>query len=151
VIGRNAANSGSTTSEQLDKLVTNIGSIGGAGHFLARTYTGLGGSVLFGKWGDSARGGAATSVGSGSSGLAVPEPVTGALHVAPVHITDTNLNHVRGRMRGFFQLCNNTTALSNGDTITGSGAYTGRTFLAIKPGANACCYCLDITGPWETN
>lgn len=131
---------------------TNAPSNGNMTMAFARSYTGLGGSyTTISRWGDVARSGAATSIGNG--GLPLPEVVSGGVHVAPVHFSETTTLVVRGRARGFFQICHPSAGFSAdlGDTITGSGAYAGRTFQVIKQAPSGGVFCIDITGPWETN
>jgi hypothetical protein len=42
-------------------------------------------------------------------------------------------------------------AFGDQDTVTGTGPYAGRTFLLFKTTGNAAVYCIDVTGPWDTN
>lgn len=154
VIGRPTPNIAtiSTTTELLPVLTVNAGATIG-GHYMPRIYTGIGSSAQVRKWGDAGRGNATASYFMGGSGLSLPEPVTGAIHVAPIHITDASTT-VRGRLRGLFQCCHNggaspPTGFADGATVTGSGAYTGRTFYVVNAGT--FCYFFDMTGPWETN
>lgn len=155
VIGRPTPNVAtiSTTTELLPALSVNVGSAQG-GHYMPRLYTGIGTSVPVLKWGDTARAAASAAYFMGGGGLNLPEPVTGAIHVAPIHITDTSRT-VRGRMRGLFHCCHNGAAaapngFADGATVTGSGAYAGRTFYVVTAGTTYCAF-FDITGPWETN
>lgn len=153
VIGRQTKNSAAVVvgaPEQLSAISIGSGAGTPGGHYIARVYTGLGTSAAFRKWGDTSRSGSSALAFAGSAGLTIPEPVTGALHVAPIHL-NANANVVHGRTRGMFHLCHNgTTAMSDGDVITGAGAYAGRTFLVVK-GGTAYVLLFDITGPWETN
>lgn len=155
VVGRSAANSAtiSATVEMLPALSVGV-STTMSGHYMPRIYTGIGSSVPVRKWGDTARVGQTGAYLMGAAGLTLPEPVTGAIHVAPIHITDSNQD-VRGRMRGLFQCCHNGAAAApngfvDGATVTGSGAYTGRTFYVLDAGTQYCLF-FDMTGPWETN
>jgi hypothetical protein len=155
VIGRNLENSTTAANDWLP-LMAVAASNTTTGHYMARTYTGVGLAVAASKWGDYSRGGANPVLGS--SGLTFPDQVTGAIHLAPLHFSDNS--SLRGRMRGFFQLCHQGNAFADGDTIVGSGAYAGRTFLVVKNvqsangsgGSTSAGVCVfDITGPWETN
>src|SRR5262245_20249982 len=104
VIGRSSTNNATAAVDRLDTIVASVLTASTAAHYLARTYTGLGTSAPFAKWGDYARGGSPGFL-AGSAALAIPDPVTGGIHVAPVHLHDAVAAiHVRGRMRGFFQL-----------------------------------------------
>jgi hypothetical protein len=158
VIGRNVENSVAATNDLLLGLVPSFSTVLG-GHYMPRAYTGLGTAVQAGKWGDWARGagGSAAWLGAGAGGLVLPDPVTGAIHLAPIHVSDATT--LRGRMRGMFHLCHAGTAMADGDTIVGSGAYAGRTFMVVRntQGGNGsssnsqCNPVFDITGAWETN
>jgi hypothetical protein len=161
VIGRNIENSTSAINDPLPWIVSAVTGLTQTGHYMPRTITGLGVAIAAKKWGDwtRANGAAQTWVGLGVSGMAVPDPATGAIHLAPVHVSDDV--GLRGRMRGLFQLCHAQTPFADGDTIVGSGAYAGRTFLVVKgvqggsttAGASnsQCALVFDITGAWETN
>ena len=117
---------------------------------MARAYTGLGSSIAVGKTTDAARSYGASSIGG--SGPTAPDAITGAVLIAPVNIHEGGLGNVRGRLRGLFSILHAPTPFADGDTIVGSGAYTGRTFLVLKPwGTGPGMACFDQTGPWETN
>lgn len=147
VMGRNIQNSTSSANEGPTQLQAGIATAG-IGHYVPRSYTALGGSILVTKFSDTPRGSATTKLAG--AGIAPPMPIDGLVHIAPVHVAETSIG-VRGRMRGFYNICHPASSFSNGDTITGSGAYSGRTFLVIAPGPATTAYCLDITGAWETN
>lgn len=161
VIGRNIENSIAAINDPLPWL-TSTHALFQTGTFMPRTYTGIAGSVVAGKWGDWARanGGASAWLGNGTDGVSLPEPITGAVHVAPIHVNDVQRT-IRGRMRGLFQLCHVGTPFADGDTVVGSGAYAGRTFMIVKgvqggsttaSSSNTnCALPFDITGAWETN
>jgi hypothetical protein len=156
VIGRPTPNIGtiSATTEMVPVLATG-GNTAMAGHYMPRSYAGLGSSIACRKWGDSARANASGSnYFMGSQGLSLPEPVTGAIHVAPIHLSELNFD-VRGRMRGLFHCCHNgaaaaPTGFTDGATVVGSGAYVGRTFYVVSS-PTQYVYFFDMTGPWETN
>lgn len=156
VVGRPSQNVGTVTTatEMLATLAVGTTASALAGHYVPRSYNGIGSSVNVKKWGDTARVNQTTAFFMGASGLTLPEPVTGAVHVAPIHLTDVNAD-VRGRMRGLFHCCHNGAAaapagFTDGELVSGSGAYVGRTFYVVV-GGTTFCYFLDMTGPWETN
>lgn len=160
VMGRNSETSTAGTADMAATLVQDPGANTIPSHYCPRDYTGIGGSTTAGKWSDSsrARNAITSTYGMGTGGLPLPDPVTGAIHLAPIHV-DTQGN-LRGRMRGLFLLCHAASAFADGDTIAGSGAYAGRTFLVVKNvqtsttngGLSAAAACVfDITGAWETN
>jgi hypothetical protein len=147
-IGR-GANSGLIGSDNLPILAAGIvgGTVGF--HFMPRTYTGLGTSIQVGKLGHYTKQNGAQVCGAG--GVAAPDPVTGAVLIHPVEVTEPTAQTVRGRMRGYFCPLHPATAFTDGDTVTGSGAYAGRTFLLVKQLGTNGVSAFDITGPWETN
>lgn len=165
VMGRVSESATTATSNDFMASLQNLVSQTLGGHYTPRNYTGIGSAVASGKWGDMTRGG--MNVGGtgynamGVAGLAVPDTVTGAIHLVPIHWSDSS--GLRGRMRGFFQLCHAHTSFADGDIITGSGAYAGRSFMMVKGvqtgivtaggsfsnQTGACVF--DITGAWETN
>ena len=123
------------------------------GHYAPRIYSGGGTAVQVGKLpADGLMGGI---VGSGVfSGV---EPATGAIILCPIIVHDgAGSTNARGRMRGAFGVRTpNHHVRRRRPTIVGSGAYTGRTFLVIKSvnggSTLTSLFCMDITGPWETN
>ena len=146
----------SSANEVLSTIVSN-GSGTISSHYVPRSYTTLGGPINIGKWGDYARSGASSPIGTPGAGMTVPNGPDGDLHLSPVNISQQISSFtlaVRGRLRGMFAPNWDTTATVDGDTVTGSGAYAGRTFMVVKnvPGSSAVgTITLDITGPWETN
>jgi hypothetical protein len=150
IVGRTTENSSTLTLEQADKM-SSFANI--AGHYIARTYTGLGAAVTCGFAGDTAKagGGSATLVGA----MSLPNPADGRVWIAPVIVTEGSAGGVgttiRGQVRGFMHWLHAAAAFGDQDTVTGTGPYAGRTFLLFKTTGNAAVYCIDVTGPWDTN
>jgi hypothetical protein len=151
VIGRNAINVSTSGSETIGTQVANLTATQG-NHYFARSYTGVGGPILFAKAGDYVRGNANAAIGG--DGLATPNGPDGSLHLSPLHTYQISPNICRGRMRGMYQICHNTSLFTDGDLISGTGVYAGKTFLIIKVTAGSGVpgmLTFDITGPWDTN
>jgi hypothetical protein len=127
--------SGSVTASQFGQIVPcQLGNF--PGHYLPRNYSGFGGSTNFLKAGDY-------SLTAGSNYLVgvVGFPNSdGGLYLAPLRIADgsspgasvAGTAYLRGRLRGMFQICHPFTAFADGDVISGTGGYSGRTFQVVK-------------------
>jgi hypothetical protein len=98
-----------------------------AGHYLARSYTQVGGSVQFAKGIDPFLCAGGTTIGG--SGMAYPMPIDGGLYMSPVRVAEASL--FRGVMPGLWAPAH-TKPLSHMDTVSGSGALNGKTFLALN-------------------
>lgn len=97
-----------------------------SGVFCARSYTQVGGSVKHGRGADPLRCNATGTMGAG--GLPYPSPIEGGLVLAPVTLIETT-SGIRGKFPGLWSPCH-ARPLANGDTFTGTGTLTGKTFLA---------------------
>jgi hypothetical protein len=149
IVGRIAENSGIATNDRLDTLVASP--VSTANIYLARGHTGLGGSVHGGKHGDSAKGG-----GSGVLNGVVPftNPTDGGAYLARVWIHDPTTapaGGIRGRFRGLWHFCHAIASVNDGDTISGTGTLSGKTFLFIKQSGNAGLYTIETSNTLETN
>jgi hypothetical protein len=107
------------------------------GHFVARTFSGIGGSVTVAKQHDAFKaitttGGAGTyflgfgGMNNGNVAFPYPNATDGGLYSSPVWITHNN--GVRGHLKGFWAPLH-VLPLSHNDTFTGQGAMAGKTFL----------------------
>ncbi len=152
IIGRPTAteNTALTTNERLDLL----GAVAAVqeGHWFARGYTQLGGSVNCSKSGDGAWG---TGGGLLSGQMAYPNPTDGGLYISRVYVADhvtTPVNSRRGYLRGFYHWVHAITGVIDGDIFTGvpGSEYDGRTFLIIKQSGNAGIYVIETTN-WDTS
>jgi hypothetical protein len=107
-----------------------IASVSGApsiGHYLARSYTQVGGSMQCAKGVDPFLCAGGTTIGA--SGMTYPMPVDGGLYMSPVRVAESLL--FRGVMPGLWAPAHNK-PLSHMDTVSGSGALNGKTFLALS-------------------
>jgi hypothetical protein len=132
IIAANAENSSSSNNNfNLSTLQTALTS-NQAGNYLARSHTGLGGSVQFGKHSDTTKTGSATAfVGI----VPFTNPADGGVYLAPVWLQDPNtapVNGLRGRLRGIWVPLHAAASFTDGDTLTGVGELSGKSFLFIK-------------------
>jgi hypothetical protein len=148
---RGPVNTGSlNTDDKLDTVSTSINSVSSA-FFIDRGYTGVGGGINAVITGDNSKSGGALLNGSV---LPYPNPVDGGLYLSPLWISDPStspINHIRGRIRGLWQVLQPTAAMANGDTFSGTGDLAGKTFLIIKPSGNAAVYTIETSATLETN
>lgn len=149
LIGRITENSASTAVAVETYQAISLSSIVAtqAGHYIARQYTGLGGSLAFGKSGDGAKGNA---LGTLTGGIALPNGPDQSAYLAQVWINDGSGN-VRGYLRGVYQLCHQVSGVNDQDIITGAGAFSGRTFRILKSGPSSGLYTIETSNTWDTS
>lgn len=116
------------------------------GHYLARSYTQVGTSVVVGKHTDAAKSTGVTNIGTGGS--AFPDPITGGMLLSPLYVHEPSLT--RGVIPGGWAPLHNLPG-SPGDTFQGTGALAGKTFLLVDTGASALRgrMALEISDTWE--
>jgi hypothetical protein len=122
----------SYTSNVMQAVVTSVAGSLLSGHYLARSYTQVGGSTQCTKGVDPFL--CAGGVVIGASGMAYPMPVDGGLYMSPVRLSEASL--LRGVMPGLWAPAHNK-PLAHLDTVSGSGASSGKTFLALNIYSNA--------------
>lgn len=146
IIGRNNVNDGSYLYESFGWLGTNLVSVP-PGHYMAANALGTSVSVPFGKHVDSTKAGMGTAdfTGTGTTGngtqdrngagfttnravLPYPNPSDGGLYLSPVWVHHNN--YVRGYLKGVWLPCHQS-PFNPGDVVTGTGAMSGKTFVAI--------------------
>lgn len=119
------------------------------GHFIAKPFTGLGGSWPVSKI-KRAPSATATStvIGPAVSG-AYPDPVTGGVNLFAIEIIESNIVF-RGLMPGFWEPYGGTNVGTIGDTFNGAGSLAGQTFilLPVYDSATAGRIALRINGTW---
>ena len=99
------------------------------GHYIARPHDQTGSSLAVGKFSDTVRSNGATVMSNGGS--TYPNPIGGALQMAPVWISDAiAANGARGLLPGVWNPLH-PYPLADGDTFSGTGNLTGRTFEAV--------------------
>ena len=122
IAGRSTENAGFATGESAVTLSSAYSGVL-SGTYLARSYTGVGGSISAGQTADYFTA-PQTAIG-GTGGVAYPSPVDGGLLMVPVGSHEVS-NH-RGVLPGLWAPLH-ANAFSAGDTIAGAGGLLGRTF-----------------------
>ncbi len=175
VIGRGTENSAlagtafsATTpfgTDQFDAMVaanTNAAqsalSASAIGHFMARTWSGNGTSILVGKHFDVAK--AHNTYDANDSVWHVmpmdgvvqsPNGPDNSIYMSPVVVHEPSANIVRGRLRGIYQVCHPTASFSDGQTCSGGGDYAGKSFQIIKSMVNGGFLAIETSATVETN
>lgn len=159
LVGRDIENSATLSNERLP-LISNTLSAGVGGHYMARSYTGVGGSINVGKLGDVI---ALTSnngwfnVGQGN--LTFPNPPDGGLYMSLLQLHEAT-GPRRGRFRGLWCQYHPIASFVDGDTVTGTGTLAGRAFLVLKQNQSippqgfptgTGVYVVETSDTWETN
>jgi hypothetical protein len=152
IIGRTTENNSALGGERIGNLDTSGSLAVNDGHYVARSYTGVGGSLQVGKHVDAAK---ARNNHIGVSGLAYTNPADGKLWVSPVWIHESAQPTVRGYMRGFFCPLHSATNFSDGDTFSGSGPLAGKSFRIMKSisssAATPGCAVLETSDTWDAD
>lgn len=132
-----------TASQNAATVVTALASVT-AGHYIARAYTQIGSSKQFGKFTDSVRNNNSSAIGV--NGMTYPSPVEGGLHLAPVWMAE-GAEGIRGLLPGLWAPMH-ARPLTDGDTFTGVGNLSGRSFEAFDfgNGINQCF--METTDTW---
>lgn len=161
IIGRNTENAADTMAEGLSRVwVQTAGAVSDG--YIARSYSGTGGAVdalrTLGLQGTSSAANNASILGGWSTSV-VPNPVDGAYHLLPIWIAEgTTGSPIRGRLRGILGWGLNVLSALNGDTLSGSGASAGRSWVMartvqVSGGTQTFggLVALEVSDTWETN
>ncbi|MBB2915848.1 hypothetical protein [Cupriavidus alkaliphilus] len=132
IIGRYLENSGASNYDMVPWINGGLTPLTATsnGHYVARNWTGVGGSIAFSKF-TSLLAGQGTSLVTGSLTSYVPYPNSpdSALELAPLWLGHTSC--VRGYMKGLWCPLH-AQPLSHGDLFTGSGNMAGKSFIALN-------------------
>lgn len=135
IVGRSTENSGSQSGDLLMQAGGLVAAGSTSNHWIARSYLGTGTSIAIQKVANTWAGNSSSNFSFGNSIIPFPNPPDGGIYLAPIYLADlvtAPVNHIRGKMRGFWQLMNSNAALADGDTFAGVGDLSGRTFLVVK-------------------
>lgn len=151
IIGRNTENTNSQASstDQFDgqHVLANM-----SGHFTTRDSSNSPVSTFFSKFGDFGITNYAGTQIALNGAVAFTNPADAKIYASPVWIHQTSpVNNVRGRMRGFWLFGHPAAAASDGDTFTGTGDLTGKSFLIIKAGTQGGLFAIETSNTWDTN
>lgn len=128
------------------------------GHYIARSSFGNGTSIPVGRRGDAT----VSNTNVGNSGVWFSNAINGILqapmggdgcyYMSQLFITETVTNPViRGRLRGLYQMCHQPSIFADGQIISGSNDFAGKTFMVIKQSANTSMWALEISPTLEFN
>lgn len=105
-----------------------------AGHYIARAFTQTGAAIVSGKIHERSFTNA-YNIGSaaGAQATVYPDPVAGGIILTPAYITEgaSGNSVVRGVLPGVWGPCHSTLVGNQGDTFTGSGDLSGKTFILL--------------------
>lgn len=130
ITGRAIENSTTAAAERCATLSAAI-STSVSGNAIARGHTGLGGAIVPSVTGDGAKGNNITLSGV----IPFTNPSDGGLYLSQLWIGDpttTPINGIRGRLRGLWHFLHAATSVADGDTFSGVGDLSGKTFLCVK-------------------
>lgn len=100
-----------------------------SGHYMARAFSQIGGSVACGKIIDYCKANQTTAIGSG--GASYPDPVSGSLNVCPVFVHESSVNGIRGELPGVLAPLH-ARPLNTLDTYEGTDDYAGLNFISVN-------------------
>lgn len=113
--------------------------------YLARSYTGVGGSVAGGQLTDSAKAASTAGAFSGAAGITFPNPADGGLYLAKTYINETNV--ARGELPGIWNALH-ARPINHLDTFTGTEGLSGRDFLCLWTTTGGCVV-LETSDTWD--
>lgn len=116
-----------------------------SGHYVARAHTQLGGSTQVNRFGDAAEI-QTTNLGN-STALTFPSVIDGGIHLSRLWVGEAAGR--RGRYPGAWCPMHAVASMNSGDTFTGSGDLTGRTFINIRF-ASTFSVILETSDTWST-
>jgi len=138
--------------------VTSQLSIGFAGHYIAGPASGFGGSIRFTKKGDSTLSTAGTTggvpsiiYGAQSGVLSAPNATDNKFYLSYVWLIEEPTYALRGKLRGYYQMCHPVGNFADGQIINGSGDFAGKIFLIIKSGVVGGFWAIETSPTVITN
>lgn len=140
-----AGNTASSYSNNfMYSLVSSIASVTN-GHWMARSYTGIGGSITVSKSSDTVK---SQNSNVGVAGMPYPSPIDGGLYVSPLWISEPSPTlSVRGELPGLWNPLH-ARPLATGDVWTpSSGSLVGKVFEAINLYSSAQIF-IETSDTW---
>ena len=126
-------------------------------HFSPRSFSGAGSCIAMSKFGDPAKAngcGATCTNGAfiiGNGAVPYPNPPDNGLYLSPVWVGEPTSSVVRGVMRGLWQSCHPIATFSDGQILTGSGAFAGKTFQILKQTQEGSALVMETSNTLPTN
>ena len=142
-----SATSTTVTFARCPLIAYNIDS-GLSGHYMARSYTASGTSIAFGKCPASVHARQGNS-GAATNAVTTPQAINGAFELAQIAVIQGGLTAQvhRGYLPGVFGVSHTRTAMNNGTTVQGHGAYEGEEFLYAQVGGTGSLM-FQTSGGW---
>lgn len=116
------------------------------GRFIARSHTQIGSCVQASIIQDYSGGGGAQYIGVGNLGY--PSPIDGQIHLSPLWVGEVPGR--RGLLPGIWSFLHPIASVNGGDTLTGSGGLSGRTFLIMKLNGQNSTVFFETSNTWGT-
>ncbi len=146
IVGRTSENSGvmNTSVEAAGVLNASNLSAATAGHFVARSYPGTGGSATLTALNPGAPAGASTGF---TGTLEYPNGPDQSIYIGQIPIAETGIAAIRGYLRGLYTCSQPAASFADQDTISGAGAFAGKSFQVVKSsgGTAAGAYVVEIS------
>ena len=120
------------------------------GHYLARSYLQIGGSIAAGKMVVDAGGAPLPTTMGAATTIPFPQPVNQSMWTTQIRVFDTGYSSSvipRGVLPGIIAPLHNI-PLTHRDTFTGSGDLAGKTFMAISFYSNGQAF-LETSNTWD--
>lgn len=142
IVGNTA---GSYANHSMQVLSTNISNVS-PGHWVARSYSGIGGAIAVSKTSDNAKAQGVSVVGSG--GIPYPSAIDGGLYVTPLWLSEASPTLApRGELPGLWNPLHSR-PLAHGDIWTpSSGSLVGKTFEAVNLFSNGQIF-VETSDTW---
>jgi len=119
------------------------------GHYVAKQFTGLGGSWPVSKIRRAPSGSSSSTVVGAAVATAYPDPITGGINMFAIELIEAS-TIFRGLMPGFYEPYGGTNVGVIWDTFNGSGTLAGQTFLLapVYDSATVGRAAIRISGTW---
>lgn len=117
------------------------------GHYICRAHTNTGSALAVGKYSDGTTGALTTPFGG--SGPAYPSPVSGRMRLLQLLINEPGASDTRALLPGIWGIGHTTgRCRTHGETDTGAGALSGRTFMFVHLGTAGSMCAIETSNTW---
>jgi hypothetical protein len=156
IIGRYVVdniNAGLNSGDDTDVMnFVQVTTLTNKGKFMVRDFGQRAGSIYVIQVGDLAKYGTPNGNGVPFGGtMQTPNAADGSYWISPLWISNTANGGIRGRMRGMYHLCHPFAHFLDGQIITGTNDYAGKTFMVVRGGYNAGIWLIETSNTVETN
>lgn len=153
IIGRyvSGASVSAATGDDTD-VMCSISQTGNKGKFISREFGQVGSSVYANTLGNPGFSSAWNIAGQPYAGnMQAPNAPDGSYWISPIWVTNPVHRSVRGRLRGMYHLCHATALFVDGQILSGTNDYAGKTFQVVRGGINGGIWLIEISNTVETN